>query len=387
MNGSVRVPFFRPSLGSDEIELVTQVLLSGFLSSGPMAERFEKEFAQVTGAKHAVAVSSCTAGLQAACIASGIGPGDEVLTTAMTFCGTIQAIEESGAKPVLVDIGHDLNLDCTLLEGALTPRTRAIIPVHMAGLPCDLEALQAFAVRHGLVVIEDAAHAFGAEWRGRPIGSSSGSSAVFSFYANKNLTTGEGGMITTADPDLAARVRLFAGHGVQRLDPAAKSGWQYEVVARGFKCNMPDVLAALGVAQLRRAAEMAAARQQTAEFYTRSFAELQELELPPASVEARHAWHLYIVRLRLGQLRVKRDEFIQLLAEAGVGCSVHFRPIPMHSRFANMGPIEQWPKAQAEYPRLLSLPIFPSLTAEEREHVVAQVRRMVIRCRKRTTAA
>ena len=382
----MQVPYFRPDIGDDDIEAVAGVLRSGWLTTGPVSKQFEKEFCRATGAQHAVAVSSCTNGLHAALIAAGIKSGDEVVTTPLTFCGTIRSIEETGAKPVFVDIGHDLNLDASLIAGAITPRTRAILPVHLAGLPCDMDTIRKQAKRHRLAIVEDAAHAFGAAWRGRPIGSNEHSTTVFSFYANKNLTTGEGGMITTSDPDHAAHLRRVIAFGLQRSSERADNRWQYEVVERGFKYNMSDVLAALGVSQLKKAGEHAERRGEIVRHYTQALSDIKEIELPPTNAERRHAWHLYIIRLRLDQLTVSRDEFIALLAERGVGCSVHFRPIPMHSWFAHYGPMDLWPKTQREFPRLVSLPIYPGLGEKEREHVVTQLRGVVASCRKRSHA-
>lgn len=344
----MQVPYFRPDIGDDDIQAVAAVLRSGWLTTGPVSKEFERQFCVATGAHHAVAVSSCTTGLHAALIAAGIQYGDEVITTPLTFCGTIRSIEETGATPVFVDIGDDLNIDAELIPGAITPRTRALLPVHIAGLPCDIGAIEEQARRHRLEIVEDAAHAFGAAWRGQPIGSNERSTAVFSFYANKNLTTGEGGMITTSDPDHAAHLRRVIGFGLQRASERADNRWQYEVVERGFKCNMSDVLAAIGVAQLKKAGEHARRRGEVVRHYTQGLSHIDEIELPSTHPSRGHAWHLYIIRLHLDQLTVSRDEFVALLAERGVGSSVHFRPIPMHSWFAHYGSMDLWPKTQRE---------------------------------------
>ncbi len=382
----MQVPYFRPDIGDDDIQAVAAVLRSGWLTTGPICKEFEKQFCQAIGARHAVAVSSCTTGLHAALIAAGIKPGDEVITTPLTFCGTIRSIEETGARPVFVDIGDDLNMDARLVAGTITPRTRAILPVHIAGLPCDMDMIEEQARKNRLEIVEDAAHAFGAAWRGQPIGSNEHFTAVFSFYANKNLTTGEGGMITTSDPDHAAHLRRVIGFGLQRAGERADNRWQYEVVERGFKYNMSDVLAAIGITQLKKASEHAERRDEIVRHYTRGLAGVEEIDLPPAHAESRHAWHLYIIRLRLDQLTASRDEFVALLAERGVGSSVHFRPIPMHSWFAHYGPMDVWPNTQREFPRLVSLPIYPGLNEQEREHVITQVREVVASCRKRAFA-
>ncbi len=382
----MQVPYFRPDIGDDDIEAMAGVLRSGWLTTGPVTKQFEKEFCRATGAQHAVAVSSCTTGLHAALIAAGIKAGDEVITTPLTFCGTIRSIEETGARPVFVDISTDLNMDAGLIAGAITERTRAILPVHIAGLPCDMDAIEGQARRHSLEIVEDAAHAFGAAWGGHPVGANGHSTAVFSFYANKNLTTGEGGMITTSDAAHATHLRRVIAFGLERTSERADNRWQYEVVERGFKYNMSDVLAALGVAQLKKAAGHAERRVEVVRHYTQGLSDIDEIELPRTNAESRHAWHLYIIRLRLDQLTVSRDEFIALLAERGVGCSVHFRPIPMHSWFAHYGPMDLWPKTQGEFPRLVSLPIYPGLSEEEHEYAITQVREVIVSCRKHAHA-
>ncbi|MBV8864388.1 MAG: DegT/DnrJ/EryC1/StrS aminotransferase family protein [Acidobacteriaceae bacterium] len=379
----MQVPYFRPDIGEDDIQAVAGVLRSGWLTTGPVNKQFESEFCRATGAQHAVAVSSGTTGLHAALIAAGINIGDEVITTPLTFCGTIRSIEETGAKPVFVDIGDDLNLDAELIADAITPRTRAILPVHLAGLPCDMDVIEQQARRHGHEIVEDAAHAFGAAWRGQPVGSNEHSTAVFSFYANKNLTSGEGGMITTSDSNRAAHLRRVIAFGLQRASERADNRWQYEVVERGFKYNMSDVLAALGAAQLKKAARHAEQRREVVRDYTHGLSHIDEIELPHTHSDRSHAWHLYIIRLHLDQLTVTRDEFVALLAERGVGCSVHFRPIPMHSWFAHYGPMDLWPKTQREFPRLVSLPIYPGLSEEQREYVITQLQEVVATCRKR----
>ena len=321
----MQVPYFRPDVGDAEVEAVTRVLRSGWLTSGPMAKEFEERFARSVGAAYAVAVNSCTSGLHAALLTSGVTLRDEVITTPFTFASTVRAIEDAGATPVFVDIAEDLNMNCAQIPGAVTDRTRAILPVHIAGMPCDLDALRVHARNHGVQIIEDAAHAFGAAWRGQPVGSSDFSTAVFSFYANKNLTSGEGGMITTSDAAMAERLRRLTYLGVERGGPNHDSRWQYEIVERGFKYNLSDVLAAIGVAQLAKSATHAARRQGIAHCYANALSDIDEVELPHTPRHLTHAWHLYMIRLNLDQLTLNRDACIELLAERGVGCSVHFK--------------------------------------------------------------
>ncbi len=378
----LQVPYFRPDVGGAEVEAVSRVLRSGWLTSGPVAKEFERQFAEAMGASHAIAVNSCTSGLHAALLASGVRQNDEVITTPFTFASTIRAIEDAGAKPVFVDIAADLNIDAAMITPAITERTRAILPVHIAGLPCDVNALHV----HQLPVIEDAAHAFGAAWRGGPVGSSDFSTAVFSFYANKNLTSGEGGMVTTSDADMAERLRHITGLGIERGGPNHDSRWQYEVVEQGFKYNLSDVLAAIGLAQLAKSADHAARREVIASFYMTALSGLEEIELPRTPAHVTHAWHLFVIRLNLDQLTVDRDAFIDLLAERGLGCSVHFKPVPLHRYFAHYGSMDRWPVAQREYPRLISLPIYPGLTEAELAHVAAQVLDVVTHARKHVFA-
>jgi dTDP-4-amino-4,6-dideoxygalactose transaminase len=371
------VPYHRPDIGDEEIAGVSAVLRSGWLTTGPAAAELEREICRITGSRFAVAVNSCTSGLHAALIASGVGPGDEVITTPLTFCGTVQAIEETGATPVLVDVADDLNIDCGLIESAVTPRTRALLPVHLGGLLCDMEATRRIAARRDLTVVEDAAHALGA-------GCGAQGTAVFSFYENKNATTGEGGAVTTSDEALASRIRLFATHGVLRAEPGAKSGWRYEVVARGFKYNLSDVLAAIGVVQLRRMDEFQKRRDAIAARYDERFRLYgDEIQLPPRDPHSRHAWHLYAIRLKLESLEATRDEFIAEMEREGVGCSVHFRPIFMHPWFARLGDSNRHPVAAREFQRLVSLPIFPLLTDGEQAFVADRVIALAMRHRKR----
>jgi dTDP-4-amino-4,6-dideoxygalactose transaminase len=375
------IPFHRPSLGEEEIGEVVETLRSGWLTTGPRTARFERDFAEYTGAPHAVAVNSATAALHLALAALKIGPGDEVITTPMTFCATVQTILHVGASPVLADIGPDGNIDPAAIAARITPRTRAIMPVHMAGLPCDLNAIHAIAREYGLSVIEDAAHAAGSQYRGRPIGAASvdgtpASDAVaFSFYATKNLTTGEGGMLTTGRPDLAETVRMLSLHGTSHdaWDRYTDhGGWHYDVVAHGFKYNLSDIQSAIGLHQLRKLDQFVQTRTEQAAAYRRAFAGNDCVELPPERADSRHAWHLYILRLNLERLRIDRDEFIRSLRARGIQTSVHFIPIPLHPFFARL-PLAAFscPQALALYPRIVSLPLYPGLTGDQ-VHYIAQ---------------
>jgi dTDP-4-amino-4,6-dideoxygalactose transaminase len=386
------IRFHMPSIGDDEIQEVTETLRSGWLTTGPRAARFEREFRAYVDSPNAIAVNSATAGLHLALAGLGIGPGDEVITTPMTFCATVQTILHVGATPVLADVGPDGNIDPEEIQKRITDRTRAIIPVHLAGLPCHMKAIWSLARQKGIYVIEDAAHAAGALYRGRPIGGgASGKAAAsdavaFSFYATKNLTTGEGGMITTHQTDLAERMRILSLHGTSHdaWDRYAERGsWYYEVVDHGFKYNLSDIHAALGIHQLRKLDQFIETRTRYAEVYSRAFADLEEIECPPDDTRCRHAWHLYILRLNLSNIRLDRKQFIDELREKGIGTSVHFIPIPMHPFFARL-PLARYECARARelYSRIVSLPLYPAMT-EEQVHYVAQTVKEIVQSAKR----
>jgi len=378
------IPFHLPSIGEEEVREVEATLRSGWLTTGPRTAQFEREFSNYVQAPHAVAVSSCTAGLHVALAALGIGEGDEVITTPLTFCSTVHTVLQVGAKPVLADVGADGNVDPDEIAKAITPRTRAIVPVHLAGLPCDMNAIWDLAERHGLFVIEDAAHAAGSHYRGRPIGAAASQggrasdAVVFSFYATKNMTTGEGGMITTASQPLAARMRMLSLHGMSRDAWNRYSGagkWYYEVLEGGFKYNLMDIQSALGIHQLRKLDSFIQTRARYANIYHEAFAGNEELEVPPDSPHVRHSWHLYILRLRPQLLNFTRQEFIDELWKRGVGTSVHFIPIPLHPFFAKL-PLSGRNSTRAVnlYLRSVSLPLYPAMTERQVHHVADSVR-------------
>ncbi len=386
------IRFHRPSIGEEEINEVVETLRSGWLTTGPRAARFEREFREHSGAPHAVAVNSATAGLHLALAGLEIGPGDEVITTPMTFCATVQAILHVGATPVLADIGWDGNIDPEEIEKRITRRTRAIIPVHVAGLPCEMKSIWALARERGIHVIEDAAHAAGASYEGRPIGAGPTASAgasdavAFSFYATKNLTTGEGGMITTHRAALAEAMRMLALHGVSHdawNRYSDRGDWHYDVLAHGFKYNLSDIQAAIGIHQLRKLDQFIERRALYAAMYHDAFAGMEEVELPPDNPRCRHAWHLYILRLNLGRLKIDRGEFIRELEQRGIGTSVHFIPIPLLRFFAQL-PLAQYacPRALDLYPRIVSLPLYPAMTEEQVQYVAQSVREIVQRSRR-----
>jgi len=378
--------FSLPEIGEDEISAVVKTLRSGWLTTGPVTFQFESEFRESVGAGSALAVNSCTAGLHLALAALGIGPGDEVITTPLTFCSTVNVILQTGARPVLADVGLDLNIDPDSVRRSITSRTRAIIPVHLAGLPCEMDSIWAIAGEYGIRVIEDAAHAAGTLYKNVPIGGGLSDAVAFSFYATKNLTTREGGMVTTSDDTLQERMRILCLHGISRdaWRRYSKDGnWRYDVIDGGFKYNMSDIMAAIGIQQLRKLHRMNARRAEIAREYNEAFSELPELELPPTRQDCRHSWHLYILRLNLDGLSIDRAEFFSEMHALGVGCSVHFIPIPLHLYYKNLNLDGEWSRAVAEYPRLLSIPIYSGMTESEVDHVIAAVKTVVEKFRLR----
>lgn len=362
------IPFHSPSIGDEEIFAVEKVLRSGWLTTGPVAIEFEKEFARYIGCKHALAVNSCTSALQLALDAIGLKRDDEVLVPTYTFTATAEVVTYFGARPVLCDsTPRGFNVDPVDAEKRITPRTKAIIPVHIGGEPCDMDAIRSLASRHNLHVIEDAAHALPASFDGQRVGTISELTA-FSFYATKTITTGEGGMLTTNDDAYAKRIAMMRLHGIGNDDAwkrySRAGSWEYQVVEAGYKFNLPDILAAVGLAQLRKCDSFARQRRSTAELYRRKLAELDELELPPCGPRnSKHAWHLFIVRTKSDLLEISRNQFIEQLTKAGIGTSVHFIPLhrhPYYQRNFGVGP-DDFPNADNAYLRAVSLPIFPAL--------------------------
>ena len=398
MANALNVPFHRPSIGRDEIDEVTNTLQSGWLTTGPRTAQFETEFRNYVGVPHALAVNSCTAGLHLALQALRIGPGAEIITSPLTFCATINVILHSGATPVLADVGPDGNIDPRSVAARITEKTRAIMPVHFAGLPAEMDRIWAIARRFGLYVIEDCAHAVGARYKGWPIGAGApergdwSEACVFSFYANKNLTTGEGGMVTTHDADLLERMKILCLHGISRdaWNRYSDAGnWYYEVMEAGFKYNLSDVLSAIGIHQLRKIETFTAIRSEYARLYNNLLEDVEEFETPTGRADSRHAWHLYPLRLNLNKLSVNRAEFIRILRQRGVGTSVHFIPIPLHPFFSTEAqlPHNDCPVALDLYPRLVSLPIYPAMTEEQVRYVVDSIKDIAHECSRLKTLA
>lgn len=376
------LPFALPHITQAEIDEVVDTLRSGWLTTGPKTKRFEREFAECVQAPHALAVNSATAAMHLALDAIGLRPGDEVIVPVYTFTATAEVVVYFGAKPVFVDVNPvTCNLDPAQLEQHITPRTRAIMVVHIAGLPADMDAILAIARTHGLPVIEDAAHAFPAKYKGRMIGSI-GDLTAFSFYATKTLSTGEGGMLTTANPEYAERASLMALHGISKdawKRYTAEGSWYYEVLHAGYKYNMTDLAASLGLHQLARSQWLLERRRAIARRYTEAFSQLPELETPPELEYAEHAWHLYLLRLHPELLNITRDAFIQGLMQARIGCSVHFIPLHLHPFYRDTYHLEagDFPAALHSYQRAISLPIYPSMTDEDVEDVIYAVEKIV----------
>ena len=372
----MKVPFSRPAIGDDEIDEVVACLRSGWITTGPRTAQFEKEFAAAVGAPHALAVTSATAGLHLAMLALDLQPGDEVITTPMTWPATVNTIVLAGATPVLVDIEPDtLNLDVRRVEAAITPRTRAIMPVHFAGQPCDIEPLAALARPRGARLVEDAAHALGTTYAGRAIGGI-GDVTVFSFHPIKNITTGEGGMITTADDALAKRMRGLRFHGVERDAWRAYGHAQvplYDVTEPGLKYNLSDIQSAIGLHQLRKLSALNAERERLARRYDVALAALPALRpLGKAAYPHRHAQHLYVVRLEHERLRVDRNGFMAAVIDAGIGLGLHFTAVHELTYYRErLGDLRSaLPAATDASQRIFSLPLFPGLTDVEHDRVV-----------------
>lgn len=372
------LPFALPDIDECELEEVRASLLSGWLTTGPKTKQFEAAFAEAVGARHAVAVNSCTAAMHLALEAIGLQQGDEVITTSYTFAATAEVVRYFDARPVFVDVDPvTLNIDPERVEAAVTERTRAIIPVHVAGLPADLDPIHEVACRHGLVVIDDAAHAFPAVYKGTPVGSAS-AFTCFSFYPTKTITTGEGGMICTDDEAWAERCRIMALHGISKdawNRYSAQGSWYYEIIAPGYKYNMTDLAAAIGLAQLRKADAMWRRRCEIARRYHEAFTPHAIFEVPPVRPDAQHAWHLYMLRLHLDRLAIDRAAFIEALKQRNIGTSVHFIPLHLHPYYREVYGYqpEDFPIAYREYLREISLPIYSRMSDADVQDVIDAV--------------
>lgn len=373
-----QIPFYLPDVGEEEIQAVAETIRSGWLTIGPKTLQFEQEFAAFVGAKHAIAVNSCTAALHLAFATLRLEPGDEVITSTLTFAATGATILHAGGTPVLADVSCDtLNIDPDDVRRKLSPRTRAIVPVHFAGHPAAMDELCSIAAERGIPIIEDAAHSLPAEYRGAKVGSI-GKMTAFSFYATKNLSTGEGGMLTTDDDEVADTVRCWRLHGMSRDAWRRYSGsgsWRYDVSYPGFKYNMTDTAAAMGLVQLRRLPDLHARRIAMAKRYHDLLADVPGIRLPSVRPEVVSGWHLYAVRFDPVALRITRDEIIERLKESGIGTSVHFIPLHMHSYYRDRYgmTLEHFPVASEAGETLMSLPFHTKLSDEDQEYIAEKL--------------
>lgn len=387
------VPFHKPYITDDEINGVVESLKSGWVTTGPKAKQFEEEFTEYIGSKHAIAVNSCTAALHLAIEAIGLKENDEVITTPMTFAATAEVIRYFRAKPVFVDIDPEtFNIDVEKVEAevkklkAKNLELQAIIPVHYAGHPCDMDPIMQVANTYNLKVVEDAAHTLPSTYKNRNIGTI-GNVTCFSFYATKNITTGEGGMITTDNEEYAERMRIMRLHGINKdawERYTSKGNWYYEIVAPGYKYNMTDMAAALGLAQLKKANFMWERRKEIAAKYNEVLKDFPAITPPATKGDVAHSWHLYVIKLNLEMLNINRDQFIEELRKKNIGASVHFIPLHIHPYYRDKyGYVpEDFPVAYETYTRIVSLPIYPKMTDEDVQKVIEAVANVCRKCRR-----
>ena len=385
MSGKDFIPFALPDIGEEEINEVVDSLRSGWVTTGPKTRKFESDFSSFINADIAsLAVNSATSGLHLALEAIGVSDGDEVITTPYTFTATAEVIRYLGAHPVFVDINPEtLNIDATKIESKITTKTKAIIPVHIAGLSCDMGSIIKIAKKYNLKVVEDAAHSLPTTYKKKIIGSLETDATVFSFYATKTIATGEGGMITTSDPSIAKRCSIMRLHGIDRdaFDRyhSDKPSWYYEIIAPGFKYNMTDIAASMGIHQLKKAYAFQKKRQTIAEYYDESFKDLPVI-LPPKPLNGdMHAWHLYTIRLS-DDAKISRDDFICRMSEEGIGTSVHFIPLFRHPYWRDTYKLtpEQFPFAEQAYQKIVSLPIYTKLNELQIEQIQSSVRKILL---------
>ena len=369
------LPYCRPYFDDDELNRVADVLKSGWWTKGAGTREFEKVFAEYVGAKYAVAVNSCTAAMHIALVAKGIGEGDEVISTPMTFCSTINTIVHTGAKPVLVDIDSKTGLiDVDKIEAAITEKTKAIVPVHYAGQSCDMDKINAIAEKYGLFVLEDCAHALSTEYKGKKIGSM-GNACAYSFYVTKNISTAEGGMLTTDDEELYEKASVLSLHGMSKnawSRYGTKGDWKYEVCDPGFKYNLTDIAAALGIAQMNKLDEMQDIRTEYAEIYNKAFDKIDGITYLKDNGLGKNSAHLYVIQIDKNKFDIDRDTFIELLKEYNIGTSVHFIPICMHPYYINNFGYKKgdFPIAEEYANTVLSLPMYNGLSYEEQSKVI-----------------
>jgi perosamine synthetase len=380
-----KLNYGRQWVDEEDIQAVVEILRGDWLTMGPTVDQFEKSVAEYVGAKYGVAVNSGTAALHIAAFAAGIGPGDEVIVPPMTFAASSNCVLYLGGKPIFADIlPGTMNLDPMDVERKITQKTKAIIAVDYTGQPCDYDAIRSIAKRHNLLVIEDAAHALGATYHNRKVGSLN-ELTTFSFHPVKHITTGEGGMVVTDNYDLATRMRNFRSQGVD-LDFRQRTKdkpWFYQMVYLGFNYRLPDVGCALGISQLKKMDRFLARRREIATFYNKKFSEFPELTIPEVIADCNPAWHLYVIRLNLELLKVSRTEFFRALMAEGFGINVHYIPVPWHPYYQNLGYEKgQWPVTEKQYERIISLPIFPKMTDQDMNDTVEAVQKVIDEYRK-----
>jgi dTDP-4-amino-4,6-dideoxygalactose transaminase len=379
------LPFALPEIGEEEINEVIDSLRSGWVTTGPKAKRLEEDFTSFLGGKgiESIAVNSATSGLHLALEAVGVGPGDEVIVPTYTFTATAEIVRYLGATPVMVDVdSKTFNMTSKSFESAITSKTKAVVPVHFAGLACDMDAIIAVAKMNNIKVVEDAAHSLPTVYKGNLIGTLDSDVTVFSFYANKTMTTGEGGMVVTANPDIAKRCKVMRLHGISRdaFDryTSTKPSWFYEIIAPGYKYNMPDIAASIGIHQLKKLPDFQIKRQQMAEYYNDALKDLP-IELPAMpSADCSHAWHLYAIRLQ-PCANISRDLFIEKMSEYGIGCSVHFIPLHVHPYWRDTYKLspDMYPVAQGIYETEVSLPLYTKMTNDDLARVVDTVKKVL----------
>ncbi|MFQ5583235.1 MAG: DegT/DnrJ/EryC1/StrS family aminotransferase [Calditrichia bacterium] len=382
------LPFALPSIGEEEIREVVDSLRSGWVTTGPKVKQFEGDICEYVQAKNAIAVNSCTAGLHLALSALGVGPGDEVVLPTLTFTATANVVVHLGAKPVLLDVGNDFNVQPEFIENAITEKTRAIVPVHHSGQSVNLKEIYEIAARHNIPIVEDAAHAIGTTYHDHKIGSdylnffgqdsNLKRAAVFSFYATKNMTTGEGGMITTNDDEYATTMRILSLHGMSKdawKRYTSAGSWYYEVVAAGYKYNMTDIQASLGIHQLKKLDGFIQRRQEIAAAFDNAFREMPEIEIPFRHNDRNHVFHLYMIRLNPDRLSIDRSQFIEALKERHIGTSVHFIPVHLHPFYKKTYGYQQGdlPNAEKIYERIISLPLYPAMNDGDVKDVITAV--------------
>ena len=386
INGKpVRSSFLHPfkhSIGEEEIDEVVDTLRSEWITTGPKTFKFEEMFSKTVNSKYAIAVNSCTAALHLAIVALGIGKGDEVITTPYTFAATSEVVINENATPVFVDVEKDTyNIDPVKIEEKITDRTKAIIVVHYAGQACEMDKIMDLAEKYDLYIIEDAAHAIGSKYKDKRIGSI-GDFTCFSFYATKNITTAEGGMITTKHGDLADKIRMLSLHGISKdawKRYSSEGSWYYEITYSGYKYNMSDLQASIGIHQMKKLDQMQKRREEIADKYNRAFGQIPQITTPTVKKYTTHAWHLYPVQVNSELLSINRNEFIEALKAENIGTSVHFIPLHLHpyykEKYGFKG--DDFPNAESLYQNEISLPIYPKMEDKDVEDVISAVKKII----------